>query len=183
MTLVEFGDLQCPVCKGFAEEIIPQVIEVQVRNGKAQIDFRNFTIIGEQSVAAGAAALAAGEQGRGWNFVELFYRNQGFEALRLRHRRVPDRDRRSAGVPDIARWNEDRKSAAVLDRGQSEDRRSRVARLRRHAVVRRRRPGTDGLKPLGTPARPRTSKPRSSRRARGPFDPWVYITTIIVRWI
>ncbi len=29
-----------------------------------------------QSVPAGAAALAAGEQGRGWNFVELFYRTR-----------------------------------------------------------------------------------------------------------
>ena len=77
VTLLEFGDLQCPVCKGFAEEIIPDVIDSKVRSGEAKIEFHNFTIINEESVPAGAAAIAAGEQGRGWNFVELFYRNQG----------------------------------------------------------------------------------------------------------
>ncbi|HET8861981.1 MAG TPA: thioredoxin domain-containing protein, partial [Solirubrobacterales bacterium] len=30
VTLAEFGDLQCPVCKGFSEEIIPDVIDSQV---------------------------------------------------------------------------------------------------------------------------------------------------------
>jgi len=70
--LVEFGDLQCPVCKGYAEEILPAIIENQVKNGEVKIDFRNYAIIGPQSIPAGAAALAAGEQGRGWNFVELF---------------------------------------------------------------------------------------------------------------
>ena len=74
--LIEFGDLQCPVCKGYSEEILPPIIENQVKKGLAKIDFRNYTIIGEQSVAAGAAALAAGAQGRGWNFVELFYRTR-----------------------------------------------------------------------------------------------------------
>src|ERR1700750_1298853 len=68
--LVEFGDLQCPYCKHYAEEILPPSIESKVRRGEVKIDFRSFTIIGEQSTAAGAAALAAGEQGRGWNYVE-----------------------------------------------------------------------------------------------------------------
>ena len=70
--LIEFGDLQCPVCKGFAEEILPPIIEGRVRNGEARLEFRNFVILGEESATAGAAAVAAGLQGRGWNFVELF---------------------------------------------------------------------------------------------------------------
>ena len=49
------------------------------QDGEAKLDFRNFMIIGPQSIPAGAAAIAAGEQGRGWNFIELFYRNQGEE--------------------------------------------------------------------------------------------------------
>ena len=31
VTLVEFGDLQCPVCKGYAEEVLPPLIEGPVR--------------------------------------------------------------------------------------------------------------------------------------------------------
>jgi protein-disulfide isomerase len=115
VTLIEFGDLQCPVCKAFSEEIIPGVIESKVRGGEAQIEFRNFTIISEQSVPAGAAAIAAGEQGRGWNFVELFYRNQGEERSGYVTDEFLTSIAKGAGVPDIAKWNEDRKSKRLLD--------------------------------------------------------------------
>src|SRR5690242_15564761 len=33
----EYGDLQCPYCKQNAEEVTPEVIENQVRNGEANI--------------------------------------------------------------------------------------------------------------------------------------------------
>jgi protein-disulfide isomerase len=115
VTLIEFGDLQCPVCKGYAEEVLPQVIEGQVRNGDAKLDFRNYTIIGPQSTPAGAAAIAAGEQGRGWSFVELFYRNQGAEDSGYVTDSFLTALARGAGVPDVARWNRDRKSAWVLE--------------------------------------------------------------------
>lgn len=114
VTLIEFGDLQCPVCKGYAEEVLPQVIEGQVRNGNAKLDFRNYTIIGLQSTPAGAAAIAAGEQGRGWSFVELFYRNQGAEDSGYVTDSFLTALARGAGVPDIARWNRNRRSARVL---------------------------------------------------------------------
>lgn len=112
--LLEFGDLQCPVCKGYSEEVLPQVIESQVQNGEAKIDFRNFTIIGPQSTPAGAAAIAAGEQGRGWNFVELFYRNQGAEDSGYATDAFLTAIAKGAGVPDIARWNAERKSKRIL---------------------------------------------------------------------
>ncbi len=114
VTLYEFGDLQCPVCKGYSEEILPTVIENKVRSGEAKIDFRNYTIIGAQSTPAGAAAIAAGEQGRGWNFIELFYRNQGEENSGYVTDKFLTAIAKGAGVPDIARWNKDRKSAQVL---------------------------------------------------------------------
>jgi protein-disulfide isomerase len=107
--LVEFGDLQCPACKGFSEEILPPVIENQVKNGEAKLEFRNFTIIGPQSVDAGAAALAASAQGRGWNFVELFYKNQGAENSGYADDDFLEAVAEAAGVIDLARWNKDRK--------------------------------------------------------------------------
>jgi protein-disulfide isomerase len=120
VTLAEFGDLQCPVCKGFAEEVIPEVIDSKVRSGEAKIEFRNFTIINEESVPAAAAAIAAGKQGRGWNFVELFYRNQGIEASGYVTDEFLTEVARGAGVSGLTRWNEDRKSDAVLRQVQSE---------------------------------------------------------------
>jgi protein-disulfide isomerase len=114
VTLIEFGDLQCPVCKAFSEEVVPDVIDAKVRSGKAKIDFRNYTIIGPESVPAGAAAIAAGMQGRGWSYVDLFYRNQGTEATGYVTDAFMTAIARGAGVPDIARWNRDRKSPKVL---------------------------------------------------------------------
>jgi len=109
--VVEFGDLQCPVCKGYAENVLPAVIEGAVAEGKAKIAFRNFVVISAESEPAGAAALAAGAQGRGWNFVELFYRNQGREASGYITDQFLTAIAENAGVEDIAQWNKDRKSA------------------------------------------------------------------------
>ena len=108
--LIEFGDLQCPVCKAFSENVLPQVIENQVKTGQAKIDFRNFTIISEESVPAGAAAVAAGAQRRGWEYIELFYRNQGEEASGYVNDEFMTSIAKGAGVNDIATWNEDRKA-------------------------------------------------------------------------
>jgi protein-disulfide isomerase len=113
VTLVEFGDLKCPVCAAFSKEIIPTVIDSKVRDGAAGIEFRNFTIIDEQSGPAGAAALAAGEQGRGWNFLEIFYRNQGVETAPYADDVFLTAVARAAGVKDIPRWNRERKSARL----------------------------------------------------------------------
>jgi protein-disulfide isomerase len=116
VTVLEFGDLQCPFCKGYSEEVLPQVIESRVRGGEAKLDFRNYTIIGPQSKPAGAAAIAAGEQGRGWNFVELFYRNQGTEDTGYADDEFLTAIAKAAGVPSLAEWNRARKSQAVIAR-------------------------------------------------------------------
>jgi protein-disulfide isomerase len=152
VTLIEFGDLQCPVCKGFAEEILPDVIDSKVRSGEAKLDFRNYTIISQESVPAGAAAIAAGRQGHGWDFVELFYDNQGAEASGYVTDAFLTGIARGAGVPDLARWNEDRKSAQVLgevSRTTKEARRLGFSGTPSFAIE---GPGSGGLKTLGTPA-------------------------------
>jgi protein-disulfide isomerase len=109
--LSEYGDLQCPVCKAYSEEVLPQVIENQVKAGKVKIVFHNFTIIGAQSLPAGAAALAAGAQGRGWNYLELFYRNQGQENSGYATDEFLTAIAKGAAVKDIAKWNKERKGA------------------------------------------------------------------------
>jgi protein-disulfide isomerase len=115
VTLREYGDLKCPVCASFSKEIIPAVIDSKVRGGAAKIEFRNFAIIDpDQSVTAGAAALAAGEQGRGWNFLEIFYRNQGVETAPYANDEFLTAVAKAAGVVDIARWNRERRSSKLV---------------------------------------------------------------------
>jgi protein-disulfide isomerase len=107
-TIVEYGDLQCPVCQEFSVHTSPQLISSLVRPGKAKYDFRQYTIIGPDSTTAAKAALAAGEQNRYWNFIELFYRNQGPEDSGYVTDDFLTSVAKGAGVPDIAKWNRDR---------------------------------------------------------------------------
>jgi len=150
--LVEFGDLQCPNCRAFAESILPQVIEGPVRQGKAGIEFRNYTIIGSESVAAAAAALAASAQGHGWNFIELFYRNQGEENSGYVTDEFLTAVARAAGVLDIAGWNRDRKSKAVLAEVEETTTEARELGFTGTPSFAIEGPGTNGLETLGLPS-------------------------------
>ncbi len=110
VTIVEFGDPQCPVCKAFSEQVAPTLISGPVRSGTADYEFQPWVIIGPQSKPAAEAALAAGEQGRFWNYIELFYRNQGEENSGYVTDDFLTSIAKGAGVPDIAKWDSDRKS-------------------------------------------------------------------------
>jgi protein-disulfide isomerase len=149
--LVEFGDLQCPVCKGYSEEVVPQVVEGPVRRGDAKLDFRNYTIIGSESVPAAAATIAAGEQGRGWSFVELFYRNQGEEDSGYVSDEFLTAVARAARVPDIDKWNRARHSKAVLAEIEETTAEARELGFTGTPSFAIEGPGTDGLETLGTP--------------------------------
>jgi protein-disulfide isomerase len=151
VTLFEFGDLKCPVCKGFSEEIVPEVIDSKVRSGEAKLDFRNFTIIDQESTPAGAAAIAAGKQGRGWNFIELFYRNQGPETSSYVDDEFLTEIARGAGVTDIAKWNKERKSAAVLREVEATTAEAQQLGFTGTPSFAVEGPGTSGKKSLGTP--------------------------------
>jgi protein-disulfide isomerase len=118
--LIEFGDLQCPVCKTYSEEQLPPLINGVVKEGKVKISFRNFTIISEESIPAGAAAIAAGNQGRGWNYLDIFYRNQGKERSGYVTDDFMTSIAKGAGVKDIAKWNQERKSKDVTKEVEAE---------------------------------------------------------------
>jgi len=152
--LMEYGDLQCPVCKAYSEEILPQVIENQVKSGKARVVFHNFTIIGEQSLPAGAATLAAGEQGRGWNYLELFYRNQGEENSGYATDEFLEAVAKAAGVKNIAQWNKERKSKALtseVEATTAEAQRYGFTGTPSFAI---KGPSTNGVELLGTVSTP-----------------------------
>jgi protein-disulfide isomerase len=79
VTLYEFADLQCPFCKEFALQTLPLIVRDYVRTGKVRIQYQDLAFLGPQSKVAAAAAAAAGEQNKLWNFADLMYYNQGQE--------------------------------------------------------------------------------------------------------
>jgi protein-disulfide isomerase len=78
-----YGDLECPVCEQFTlNGGFPQLVANEVRAGKVKIVYRAFqTATRDPSVfrTQQVAALAAGKQGKFWDYTELFYREQGPE--------------------------------------------------------------------------------------------------------
>jgi protein-disulfide isomerase len=82
VTLVYYGDLQCPFCGEFSRTALSQLIERYVRPGKLRIEYRNLetaTHEPETFRTQQIAALAAGKQNLMWNYLELFYRQQSQE--------------------------------------------------------------------------------------------------------
>lgn len=79
VVLTEFADLQCPFCRDYALNVLPQIVERYVRTGRLRLELRLRRFIGPDSDVAGRAAQAAATRNRMWNFIDLFYRNQGQE--------------------------------------------------------------------------------------------------------
>jgi protein-disulfide isomerase len=77
--LVEFADLQCPFCREYSLQAMPQLVQDYVRSGKVRMEFRDLAFLGKDSVTAGRRAAAAGQQDKLWNFIDVFYYNQGEE--------------------------------------------------------------------------------------------------------
>lgn len=108
VTVVEFGDLQCPACKQFADEAVPEIVNGPIRDGKARFEFRNWPILGPDSNTAAKASLAASLQGRYWQFIEFFYAEQGTEGTGYITDEFLREIAEKSGVEDLDKWEEDR---------------------------------------------------------------------------
>jgi protein-disulfide isomerase len=123
VTVVEYGDPQCSSCKFFSQNVAPQLISSEVQPGHAKYEFRPFLIIGPDSKPAMKAALAAGDQGKFWNYLQIFYANQGGENSGYVTDGFLTNIAKAAGVPDIGKWNTDRndpKWDATIQQGSSQ---------------------------------------------------------------
>lgn len=76
VTLVEFGDFQCPACKAY-EPIVRQVVADNA--GTVQLVFKHFplTQIHPNALLSAKASEAAGLQGRFWEMHDMLYDKQG----------------------------------------------------------------------------------------------------------
>ena len=79
VTMVEYIDLQCPYCREFETQVMPDVIARYVRTGKLKVVARPIAFIGPDSVRGQRATIAAGKQGKFFDFAQLLYDNQGTE--------------------------------------------------------------------------------------------------------
>lgn len=79
ITLIEFADLQCPFCRDFAMQSLPTIVNDYVKTGRVKLEFRDLAFIGTDSTRGAQMAEAVGLQNRLWEFIDIFYANQGAE--------------------------------------------------------------------------------------------------------
>jgi protein-disulfide isomerase len=75
ITLIEFGDFQCHFCNVHFHNTEPALLENFVAVGKVNIIFKDYTIIGKDSVGAAHGTHCAKEQNKYWEYHSILYNN------------------------------------------------------------------------------------------------------------
>ena len=77
--ITAWEDFQCPVCKTANTSVLASIIEEYVDTGQAQLHYRYFSFLGDESVRAAEAAEAAAAQGKFWEYHDALFTYQGAE--------------------------------------------------------------------------------------------------------
>lgn len=73
VTVVEFGDYQCPFCGRFFSQTESQIKKDYIQTGKVKMVYRDFAFLGPESETAALAAQCAGEQSKYWAFHDRLF--------------------------------------------------------------------------------------------------------------
>ena len=138
VTLTEYGDLVCPICKDLALGAENQLISNEVRSGKVKLVYKALETASQTAndamfVPSQTGMLAAGTQKKAWNYIELFYHEQGDETnsyvtdnyLGGLAKQIPglnfnkwDSDRQSSAFASTVKADENAGAAAAQSVGQ-----------------------------------------------------------------
>ena len=79
VTIVEFGDYQCPGCGAWAQQVKPQVEVSLIESGRAKFVFYDFPLVSihPNAFLAARAARCAEDQGKFWEYHDELFRQQG----------------------------------------------------------------------------------------------------------
>ena len=75
VTLIEFGDYQCHFCNVFFHSTEGDILKNYVETGKVKIIFKDYNIIGPDSVNASHGAHCAKDQKLFWEYHDILYSN------------------------------------------------------------------------------------------------------------
>ena len=75
ITMVEFGDYQCTFCSKFFHETENSIITNYIKTGKVKILFKDYIILGQDSINAANAAHCANDQKLFWKYHSILYNN------------------------------------------------------------------------------------------------------------
>lgn len=76
VTIIEFGDYQCPQCDKWFKTVRPAIEEQYIIPGNANFYFIDLAFFGPDSKKAAQATYCAEDQGKYWEFHNLLYSSQ-----------------------------------------------------------------------------------------------------------
>lgn len=78
VTIIEFGDYQCPGCAAFAMNVKPTIDGTLVESGQAKFVFYDWPIVSihPNAFLAARSARCADDQGKYWEYHVALFRNQ-----------------------------------------------------------------------------------------------------------
>ena len=113
VVMVIYSDFACPFCTRFAQEVEPQLDDL-VKNGTLRIEWRDLAQVTSTSSLAAQAGIAAGKQGKFWEFHDAVYGAADPQG----HPEYTEDSlvdfAEKAGVPDLERFRADMTDAATV---------------------------------------------------------------------
>jgi len=77
VAIIEFSDFQCPFCRAFWEESLPQIKKEFIDTGKAKLIYRDYPLsFHSMAMPSAQAAECADEQGKFWEMHDKIFGEQ-----------------------------------------------------------------------------------------------------------
>ena len=139
VTLTYYGDLQCPICRDFTLSTFPQFVQGQVRTGHVKVRYRSFCTASCNNTSSSdpqalfntqqVAAYAAGKQRLFWQYLELFYHEQGQEGTAYVTPNFLNGLARQIPGLNMSQWTTDRGNPSLLAQVQGDERAAATQQL------------------------------------------------------
>jgi protein-disulfide isomerase len=120
VTISVFNDLQCSTCRKFQLHTVDPLVAEYARGSSARLEWHNYSLGPTDTTVAGLAAAAAGNQDYEWPYVDLFFRNQGQAGQRGVTPQFLNDIANSIPNLNVNQWDDDRGSAGVKARVDSD---------------------------------------------------------------
>ena len=113
VVMVIYSDFACPFCTKFAQDVEPRLNDL-IENGTLRIEWRDLAQVTQTSPLAAQAGIAAGKQGKFWEFHDAVYGAADPQG----HPEYTEDSlvdfAEKAGVPDLERFRADMTDAATV---------------------------------------------------------------------
>lgn len=76
ITLIEYGDYQCPFCARFFEQTESAIRKDYVDTNKVKFAYKDMAFLGPESIAAAEAAACAQDQGKFWEYHDALFNTE-----------------------------------------------------------------------------------------------------------